>query len=396
MSGTTPSNFRTTGLSVHYRPCIATTATNASGGVGNLSELVQEYAHEHTAENGFDNATISIKATWEELENWWFEGIGRDIEVFNPDLDTVWRGFVNSVTIAVGGLQAERGPLVDIANYAYVVYTIILDDSVIPMITGGQTITIATTDADSIAKYGQWEKILSGGTCIPAIAEQYRDTHILENRYPISSEDLNLQAAEEVTLTLNCLGYWAWLKAYTYSDATAGTTTITSKIEDILAADPNGIFSTDYSYLETNAFLASAEENDSAFAQTVVASLVAIGDIYDNRFTFGIWEDQIAMYRNITALPTRYEHYLIDDKVRVAEFGGGAEVDYWDLRASEWVFAADFMEGQAPDEVNRRDDDRFIFAEKVGFSLPDAVTINGMRITTLAQFLAKRGLGGAR
>lgn len=395
---TIPSHFRTTGLSLHYRPCIATTATDAMDGTGDLSELVESYSHEHSANNGFDNATITLKATWKDLENWWFSGIGRDIEVFNPDLDTVWHGFVNSLSLAVGGLSAERGPLIDIANYAFVVYTIILDDSVIPIVTGGKTLTIATTDTDSISKYGQWEKVLSGGTCTPTTAEQYRDTFILETRYPISSEELNLQASNEVLLTLNCLGYWAWLKAYTYSDATAGTRTISTKLSDILAADPNGIFSTDYSYLATNGFLASRTEDDNATALSVIASQVAVGDVNDHRFTFGIWEDQIARYRDITDVaitPTRYEHYLIDDKVRVAEFGGGAEVDYWDIRADEWVFVADFLEGQAPNEVDRRDDDRFIFAEKVGFSLPDTVTINGMRITTLPQFLAKRGLGGS-
>lgn len=392
---TTPSLFKSTGFSIHYAPCIAATATNAIGGDGNLTDMVESYSHEHSANNGFEKATIGIRGQWKDLEQWWTSGIGRDVQVFDYGLNTVWRGFVNGLSVSIGGLSASRGPLTDIANYAYCVYTIILDDSVVPIVTGGQTITTAATDADSAAKYGQWEKTLSGGTCKQTVAEAYRDTYLQENRYPIPSEELTLGQSSEAMLTIECLGYWAWLKAYFYSDANAGTRTVTTKLQDVLAADPNGIFSTDYSYLETNAFLASRNENDNPFAETVIKAEVAIGDVNNDRYTFGFWEDQIAWYRNVTNLQTKYEHYLTDDKIRVTEFGGATEVDYWNVRAGEWLFVVDFLGGQSPDTVDRRNDDRFIFAEKVGYTMPDQLSVNGMKISTLPQFLAKKGLGGS-
>jgi hypothetical protein len=389
-----PSLFKSTGLSIHYAPCIASTATNKFGGYGDISELVEGYTHTHTATTGFDSATITIRGQWKDLEDWWFSGVGKDIQVFNPELNTVWRGFVDKVEVSVGPLSATRGPLSEIVNYAFVVYTIVLDDTVYPIVTGGKSLTVATLDVDSVAQYGQWEKVLSGGTCTQLTADQYQHTFIRENRLPITSEDLNIGSTTEVQLTLNCLGYWAWLKAYTYFSTTDGSVTITTKLEDVLDYDQNGIFSPDHSYIETNAFLASANEDDGALAESVIKANVSIGDVNDNRYSFGVWEDQIIRYRNINEQATAYEHFLAtDDKIMVAEFGGGSEVAYWDIRAAEWLFT-DFFEGKSPDTVDRRNDERFIFMEKVTFDIPDKISINGQRITTLAQFLAKKGMGG--
>jgi hypothetical protein len=380
------------GLSFNFGPCIATTATNRADGYGSLSDLVSNYQHETSTVAGFDNASITLTAPWWRLQEWWQNGIGRDILISNPDLDTAWRGFANSLALSIGPLSATRGPLIDILNQAYVIYSRILDDSVSPPIVGNATLTTIAQDTDSIALYGQWEKVLTGGTSTPTRAEQYRDTEIQDKRLPIVSKDLNLQANQTVQLTINCLGYWAWLKAFIYSDATAGTRTITDKITDVLAADTNGIFSTDYSYIETNAFLASREESDSAFADTVIQSEVKVGDVNDNPYRFGIYEDQVARYRNIIDLPTAYEHFMHDEAIRINEYGGKSEVDYWNVRADEWIFV-DFEEGERPDTVDRRNDNRFIFAERVRYSIPDSLSINGMEINTLDQFLAKGGRG---
>jgi hypothetical protein len=277
-------------------------------------------------------------------------------------------------------------------NDTFVIYSRILDNTVSPPVIGSATLTTIAQDTDSIALYGRWEKVLSGGTCTPTKAEQYRDTELQDKRFPIVSEDLNLDANQTVQLTINCLGYWAWLRAFIYSDATAGTRTITDKITDVLSADTNGIFSTDYSYIETNAFLASREESDSAFADTVIESEVSVGDVNDDRYTFGVYEDRVARYRNIIDLETTYEHFLSDEAIRINEYGGKSEVDYWNVRADEWLFV-DFEEGEQPDTVDRRNDNRFIFAERVRYSIPDSLSINGMRVNTLDQFLAKGGRG---
>jgi len=389
---TTPSLFKTMGLSFNFGPCIATTATNRADGFGDLSDLVSNYQHETSSIHGFDSAVLTLTAPWWRLQDWWQSGIGRDILISNPDLDTVWNGFANSLSLSIGPLSATRGPLIDIANQAYTVFSRILDDTVNPPITGSQTLTTIAQDTDSITQYGQWEKVLSGGTSTQTKAEQYRDTYLQDTRFPVTSEDLNLSANQTVQLTINCLGYWAWLRAFVYSDANAGTRTITDKITDVLSADTNGIFSTDYSYIETNAFLASREENDSAFGDTVIEAEVNVGDVDNDRYTFGIYENQIARYRNIIDLPTAYEHFMHDDAIRISEYGGRSEVDYWNVRADEWIFV-DFEEGEQPDTVDRRNDNRFIFMERVRYSIPDSLSINGMRINTLEQFLAKGGRG---
>jgi hypothetical protein len=108
-----------------------------------------------------------------------------------------------------------------------------------------------------------------------------------------------------LTISLNCFGYIEWLKAYIYNVLTAGDTTLSVRIIAVLAADPNGIISTDYSKITLNALPVPAWENDNPKALDYINGLVVRGDAAFNRYTFGIYAGRRAYY---TVMPTTQEY----------------------------------------------------------------------------------------
>ena len=116
--------------------------------------------------------------------------------------------------------------------------------------------------------------------------------------------DIEVSMAD-LTITLNCLGYIEWLKAYTYNSTTAATTTINAAINAVLVADPNNIISSDYTKLTANTFSIPSYTNDDNLALDYINGLVAMGDAAFNRYLFGVYANQRAEY---TVMPTVNEY----------------------------------------------------------------------------------------
>jgi len=106
------------------------------------------------------------------------------------------------------------------------------------------------------------------------------------------------------TLRLDCLGYVHWL-LYPYSSATTGLQNLSSKLEAILGQDPNGLISTDYSFVESNTLQVGAYEQSNRKAWGLIKGLVSQGDASDNRYNFGVYNDRVAYY---DAIPTTVKY----------------------------------------------------------------------------------------
>jgi hypothetical protein len=165
-------------------------------------------------------------------------------------------------------------------------------------------------------------------------------------------------------------------------------------VQTILAADPNGIFSVDYSHVGYNAALAPRYENSGTAAWEVMKALTALGDANDNRWTFGIYDDRKAHYEQIPGGVT-YQHRLSDPAQRIERIAGG-ELFAWDVQPGRWLYLPDFLTGRGQPEqaADRRSDPRFVFVEGVRFRAPNVAELTGTRVGRLAQILAKQGIGG--
>lgn len=379
------SDSKSTGLSIKYDSPLWVAGSD-SGEI-----LWNSYSHVINALGGFWSASISFSAQQFYLENWYMNGLGRDITVYNDYLLPIWNGFVNKISIRLGSLAATRGPLMDIGNRVNLVFSTV-DTTTDPPIVGIRESTGVVNDTDSQTKYGIIEKILSTGGANLTTAEQIRDVYLEENKEPETSEDITLGEMSQPSVTLECLGYVNLFELYTYTSTTTGTRAYNDRIEDVLGADPNSIFSTDYINIVANAATVSRYDNDDRTAWQVIKGIISKGDTAYNRYTFGIYDDLKAHYA-VAPTTIGYYHNITDRKQRIID-SVGQEVKPWNVRPAKWLQVPDWLIGRSQAGGSLRDDPRNMFVESVRYMAPYGLSLSGNKIDTLPQVLGQLGLTG--
>jgi len=343
------------------------------------------------AVGGYWTAQIVLSLPLSEAEDWFENGLGRQIKTYNHSGLVIWEGFVNQITISAGALSEIRGPLMDVANRASAVYSP-LDVSVYPPVTGTTTVNTISEDVDSQGLYGIIEKVISAGTTTDDNADQVRDIFLNENKNPKTSGQVNLApgSSQNTVVTLDCLGNVNWLTAFIYNRTTTGYSLLSDKLVDILTADPNSYLATSTLEIEANSILTPAVENRNRFAWDIVTELVTLGnDTDDRRRLFGVYKDLISFY---TTQPEEVEyHHRLSDPMQAVTTPEGTVVYPWDVQPGKWLFIPDFLTGRPlPAASGLGDDPRMVFIEGVTFTDPFSVSISGETGGgTLAQLLAK-------
>jgi len=363
-------------------------------GVGNTTTLTNFTTYRHTinAVGGFDEAEISFVDQRLDLEWWFANGLGRHIVVYNSAASAVWEGFVDSVEINLGQLTVTRGPLTQAVNRAALVYSTV-NTSVTPPLVGGRAKTATVNHAESQARHGVLEAILSGGGMADTPAAQAVSTYLAENAWPRSSQTISSGSNRAPRVTLVCHGYYYWLDAYTYNDASSGTVTASQKILNAIAANPNSAWLPfDTANVGTNLLPVANYEDGDNTAWSIIKATVALGDSSSARWLFGVYENRRCYYQ---AIPTEvfYQQRIGEPRSRVLTLAG-TPVEPWDVRPGYWLFLPDFMIGYTSGSELRADP-RYLFIESVEFAAPHSLTIRAGTVDTLGQRLAQLGLAGS-
>lgn len=365
------------------------------GYIETLTDQFSSWRHVTKSLGGYDSASFTIDGNQRVLEEWFDLGLGRDVTLYNLGLRTRWNGFVNKVSLRMGGFTLERGPLLNIANKVWLVYSTI-DTSVVPPVLGIRVKTAAAEDSASQTRYGVLEKALSSGGVTDANALQVRDTYLTENKDPEVSQQFS-SGSGNLTLSVECLGYIHMLGAYVYNSTTTGTQNLSVKLQNIITADPNSILSTDFNGITANTLQVGAWENDDDVALALIKGLTAKGDANDDRYLFGIYQDRKSLYE---AAPTEvaYRQRLSSVNQQI-ETLAGIRVWPWDVDPGKWLFIADFLIGRtqpiAPSSMaEMRADPRYAFLEQVTFTAPYDINWVGSKTGTLPQKLARLGFAG--
>ena len=360
---------------------------------GWLNQNIDSYNHEILANGGWWSASMSLSGSLTDMEDWLVNGLNRHVEVSNSALVKIWEGFVNQVSLSAGTLQATRGPLMDIANRVSVVYTPILDATVAPPIEGSETTTTIANNVASQASYGIFEQVISGGKLLDDgttdDATELRDTYLAESREPETGEEINLGSSTVASVQIDLLGYVHRFQRWIYQDTVAATAQLDAMLPAILAADPNAIFTAANSTIATNALLVSGYSNDNRMAWDVIQELVSLGDAAANRYTFGVYDNQHAIYA-IAPDTTAYQHRIAGESMDIETYTTGETVRPWDMLPARWLFLPDFLAGQFQ-PTDRRLDPRFLFIESVQFTAPSTVQISGQKISRIPQMIARLG-----
>lgn len=350
------------------------------------------YSHTISAVGGFTEAELRLSDRQLDVEDWLINGLGRHIVVYNDGGGIVWEGFVDSLEAQLGALTVTRGPLLQLVNRTYLIYSTV-DTTVNPPLVGGRAVTATLDDAASQALYGIVQALLSGGGMAAADAAQAANTYLTENAYPMTSQTLSLSSGGAPQLTISCRGYVAWLEAYIYNQtAASGTVTADAKILAALAANPNiAWLPLDTTGVTANALTVPAYEDGDNTAWNVIKATTALGDATNARWLFGVYENRGCRY---VVAPTdiAYQQRIATPRAQVLT-PGGVPVDPWDVRPGQWLFLPDFLTGFTGSPTLRTDP-RYLFIESVNYATPYGLTINAGKVDTLAQRLAQLGLAG--
>lgn len=353
------------------------------------------------ANGGYWEFSITINESQVDIEDWFSDGVGRHIEIHNDALVIIWEGFVDQVAINLGPLSDTRGPFMNITNRCTAMHAL-------SAIVGNEIVTtqnLSTTTADNDAsklRYGIVEKILSAGTVWDTTeADEIRDTWLNEYALPKTSKRFNNQSQSQPSMTISCLGYIHFLKNYIYNNNTAGADNISvpiydptnanSKLRAILEADPNNLFTDDSNWeFDTNMILEPSWEDQNTDAYTIIQTMISKGDGASNRMLFGVYADCRVVY---AAAPTVLEyHQALSDPEQAIKTVAGASVYPWNAEAGKWLLFTDFLVGRAI-PVTLREDPRAMFIEKVAYSTPWGLALDGGKLDTISQKLARLGIG---
>jgi len=349
-----------------------------------------DYSHTIQADGWWWSASIRLNGSVSYIDWWTLNGLGLHVETFSPGRNRIFAGFVNSLDASGGTFSGRQGPLLDIGNRIEVEYSPILDATVAPPLVGPQRVTTIAQDTDSQDRYGIFDQTISGSELlddgVTDHASDYRDLYLYENAWPQHSEQVGLDSSAPASISLSILGYAHMFDAINYQDTNAGTVTVSTKLGYVLAADPNGLFSTSTAYIDTNAMLAHRYDDKGHSGLTVIENLVKLGDASQNRYLWGVKDSQTLHYAQAPTAPY-YEHRIRARVPRVLRYGTSQEVYPWDIEPGRIVFLSDYLLGQSIPSDQRRDP-RFVFIEQVSYTYPWGISISGAQQFKLPQFLA--------
>lgn len=303
-------------------------------------------AYSITEQRGFNAAAFTLIGQLDYLLSWFQNGLMRDIIWKGPDSAVCWRGYVDKVSLTVGGTTISRS--VDkMANKLTVVYAAVTTGSN-PNQVGAQT-TTTQNDLFSQAEYGIKELYISGGEITSTEATTLALSELARLSRPLIGEDEAIGQSSDPQLKIDMKGYSYLFDWYNYELAGSGTVTSSALLTNVVAADPNGIL-TDTSRIETNS-QARKQDFKLSPAWKTIDDTAKVG-----RNNSGVGEPWVAMVleqprlifkaaegvdSNGLPLSTNQNPRLyrkLDDRSNRILDEGGREVDYWRVRPDHILY----------------------------------------------------------
>jgi hypothetical protein len=353
--------------------------------------------YEHTIQDfgGYWSAAMSLRGGLARIEDW-LARLGWHVVTYGDGQEVCWEGFVNRVTVDAGPRTVTLGPLLDVCNRAYLVYSTV-DTSTSPPTVGVRARTAVYDDTDSQGRWGIRYKVLSAGGMTATSAAYVVKRYLDERAEPKISGSL-AAAGTGLGVSVELAGY-VRLMDYPYNQTTTtGEMDLsdddgTGKLQDIIDANTalDGIIEADYHYTDDNTLQVPAWENDDREALDLIKELVAMGDAAFGRYLFGIYAGRVPVYE---AAPTdlAYHRRLSDPSGQITT-PTGQPVFPWRVLPGRWLFYPDWFIGRT-EPGSRREDNRYEFIESVVYTMPWGIKTRGGDTDTLPQILAQLGLSG--
>lgn len=200
---------------------------------------LSSYRHQTLAIGGYNTASIGFPIDQNSAEDWFFEGVGRRVDVYSIGGTMIWQGLVNQVGVNIGSRVVTAGPYMDISNRIKVAYTT-RDWGVQGAAPSEYAETEWAQDDHSIDTYGQLEEVVSGGQGLGVDMVKLRDRTLAEKAWSKASENTS-SSPGDFSVSLSCIGLIRLLDKQVYNKAwyADGLYDLSAKINDILDANVN-------------------------------------------------------------------------------------------------------------------------------------------------------------
>ena len=353
------------------------------------TDSVKSYSHVISADYGFKSANFEISMTEEDVNDWIDYGLGKDIMVYDGEGTNIWKGFVNKVSASIGDRTYSVGPLMDVANRVTLIYTPIIESATGGLILGVTQEYPMVQNTDSQALYGIIEKVISGSNMFDSEAGLAANSYATEFGTPPKDESLSILQSNVPIVRIECLGYKEWLNAYAYNNTAITLTYFHTKIQSVVNADPNNIFSHDYSEMVNNLSLTNDYEYENKTAYTIVDGITKMGDIAYNRWNVQVLENNMIYYKSI---PNLLEYYHpIKQGVPYIYSSAYAHIMPWNVRPGKWLMYTDVNIGTMPTSILNSPLVKFV--EEVTYTMPYGLSLSFSRFSTVRQLFQTLGIG---
>lgn len=177
---------------------------------------------------------------------------------YNPIGEVVWSGYIESVTIPMGGVDYSAS-IANLTNRAAVAYSFVASGS---GAVGERKTTAWAQDDNSVSLWGSWETLYSTSGASDAEAEAIRDSIISDGKQPHGDY---MSGYGQGVATVECAGWFTHLDRKYYANSGKSYVESTTKIASIITAEgefitstriinPSGINRTEYADGDNTAF----------------------------------------------------------------------------------------------------------------------------------------------
>lgn len=319
--------------------------------VTDLAERADSYTHTITDQFGFESMQLSLTVTLDEAIEWLMNGLMRSVVVSSPDAETVWEGYLSTISAQIGQKAATLS-LDRMANRVRCVYT---------TTTGTPSVTTPISDTASQFLYGVKDRIVSLNAT-DATAAGYRAAIVLaDSAFPRSREATRAMTGQQgdVQLSLSFTGWYGALEWLVTGNSTTSTAVTTTQVGTLIAA-----------YTAINAFLSSSTVHITASGisspqkiegrttyREAIEDRLKLGNGSDP-LAWGVYEDRqfrVDPWAGVAPIAITYQEFLGDANIYDA---GGGLVLPWNVRPNAISQVDDLLDvgppGGAPDAAARK------------------------------------------
>lgn len=299
-----------------------------------------------TAGIGFDSCSFTLRGDRRLLTSWFDAGLVRDIVWRAPRGHVIWEGFVESMTLSEGSRSRSKSvtPLGNRILYIYAKK----DTSTDPPGTGAYA-TITENNLDSQESYGIKTVVISAGDVTDTEAAQEAITkRVTLSRIKVGQSTVTGGGSPPL-LRVSCKGYAHMANWSPYNDeVSSGDGNASDLVKAIIAADPNGILSTDDVDIVTNTSQMAQYFRDAQPGWSAIQMIAARGDADGDEWVAGVYEDRHVIYKQAETIDDNFNPHSDNSYLTLyknPEDPGdryydqaGREIEPWDMRPDRLVY----------------------------------------------------------